>query len=80
MTKNNGYFELLSQFYTEFLKPQLDKIEEAVKKNSEDIQGLKVETRYVKDELNGIKAELSSTVSKKEFNELETKVEEIASS
>jgi len=79
-------FELLTEFYADFLKPQFNKLnkqmdagfkelKKAVTKNSEDTQELKVETMYLKDEVRGLKAEFSDTVSRKEFNQLKGKVE-----
>ena len=84
-------FELLTQFYAEFLKPQFDRLnkkmdkgfavlKKAIMKNSDDIQGLKVEMSYVKDEISGLKADISDTPSRKEFNQLKGKVETLQAS
>lgn len=59
--KNNQpvTFELLTEFYTDFLKPQFEKLEKLIRKNGEEIRSVKVELGYVKDEVKGLKADLS---------------------
>ena len=41
----------------------------------EDLAKLAVEVSFIKDEIKGLKADLSDTVSHKQFEELKTKVE-----
>jgi len=84
-------FELLTQFYADFLKPQFEKLnkkmdkgfdvlKKAIIKNSDDIQGLTVEMSYIKDEISGLKADISDIPTKKEFNLLKRKVETLQAS
>ena len=82
-------FELLTQFYADFLKPQFEKLnkkmdkgfdvlKKAIIKNSDDIQGLTVEMSYIKDEISGLKADISDIPTKKEFNLLKRKVDTLS--
>jgi archaellum component FlaC len=43
------------------------------------LQGVETEVRFVKDEINGLKADLSTTPSRGEFEELKTKVNKVLS-
>ncbi len=85
--KGNGpvTFELLTEFYADFLKPQFEdlsvKMDKGfrslrgdVKNNSEHIKELKSEIGFLKDDVKGIKSDLSDTPSRKEFNQLKTKI------
>ena len=78
MVKNNKNkpvtFELLTEFYAEFLKPQFERLEKALKDIRGDIQQIKADMRFMKDDLNGVKGELSNTVSRKEFHQLKSDV------
>jgi peptidoglycan hydrolase CwlO-like protein len=87
--KTNGSepvtFELLTKFYAEFLKPQFEELKSIMNKNFTQINNkldkldMKIEEVDVKvekidDQFEGLKAELSDTVSKKEFNQFKSKV------
>jgi hypothetical protein len=43
------------------------------------LQSVETEVRFVKDEINGLKADLSTTPSRNEFEELKTKVNKVLS-
>jgi archaellum component FlaC len=43
------------------------------------LQGVETEVRFVKDDINGLKADLSTTPSRREFEELKTKVNKVLS-
>lgn len=63
MVKNNKKnqpvtFELLTEFYSEFLKPQFEGLKKLILKNGEEIRAVKVELGHVKNEVVGIKAEV----------------------
>ncbi len=84
-------FEMLTDFYAEFIKPQFYKINLRFEKMDKKMdkgfaeakrerREIKTELRYVKDEVKGIKADLSDTPTRKEFDQLERKVEIIQTS
>ena len=79
--KNNQpvTFELLTEFYTDFLKPQFERLHKKIEKNhselKDEIGGVKVEVLHLKDEVKGLKADLSVVPTRREFNQLKRKVD-----
>lgn len=74
-------FEILTQFYSEFLKPQFDRIinklegmEKKIDRNSTQIQVNSVKIDKIDDQFEGLKAEFSDTPSRKEFDQLKARV------
>lgn len=75
--KRNGpvTFEMLTEFYTEFIKPHFVNLEKKIDRNSKQIQVNSVKIDKLDDEFDGLKAELANTSTRKEFNQLKTKVD-----
>jgi len=84
-------FDLLTEFYADFLKPQFNKLNEKMEKGfgevykrltkvEDKVDELNVKFSHFDDQLDGLKADLSSTVSSKEFNQLKRKVETLQAS
>ena len=66
------FHESFSEHYDGMIKPEFEKIDKRF--NSLEI---KVDNHYrwLKDDINGLKADLSNTVSKREFHQLKARVE-----
>lgn len=77
--KRNGpvTFEMLTEFYTEFIKPHFVNLEKKVDRNSKQIQANSIKIDKLDDQFDGLKAEFANTPSRKEFNRLKGKVENL---
>ena len=69
----------MTEFYAGMIKPEQDNMRKEIVSRLEAIDTklaeLQVEVRGVKDDTRGINAELSLTVSRKDFDELRTRVD-----
>lgn len=87
--------EELSKFYVDFIKPDFEEIKEDVVSKFKSLnekmdkgfaeakkerQEIKTELRYVKGDIEGLKAELSDTPSRKDLNQLKREVETLQTS
>ncbi len=60
-------FNELSEFHANITKPELDKL-------NTKIDDVSLNISFIKDDIRGITADLSTTVSKREFNDLKRKM------
>lgn len=67
-------FNQLSEFHTNMIKPDINVLEGKMGKLEIGLQEVKVEISFLKDEVKGLKADLSTTVSKKEFGQFKRKI------
>lgn len=67
--------EALGEFYTGHLKPEFQSINSRLDSVEEYLGNLKTEQRFLRDEIKGLKSEISSTPSIKDFNLLKKRVD-----
>jgi len=73
------FHEQISEYHANMVKPEFEKIDQRFEKIDQRFE--KIDQRFdrleaqVKDEINGLKGEFSQQVSKKEFNQLKSKVD-----
>ena len=67
-------FNQLSEFHTNMIKPDINILEGKMGKLEIGLQEVKVEMSFLKDEVKGLKADLSTTVSKKEFGQFKRRI------
>ena len=66
------FHEQISEYHANMVKPEFEKIDQRFEKIDQRFDRLEAQ---VKDEINGLKGEFSQQVSKKEFNQLKSKVD-----